>query len=174
VPVLKLLILLILLMLVYQDFKYRMVYAVLFPVLCILFVWHRWLDQESFSVIFSQCAAALLFLGAQLALLTLYFSFRFRRWTPVSGKLLAWGDILLLAAIGCYLSFLNYVLFYLLSAVATLLCWMIAQAWRKKPAAGVPLAGFQALFFAMAFIYSWVHPSFSLQDERWMYQLTGQ
>lgn len=164
---------LILFMLVYQDFKYRMVYAFLFPLLAALFVLLRWMGQESLTAIFRESARALFFLGSQLLLLTLYFSLRSKRWVLISDQLLAWGDILLLAVIGCYLSFLNYIFFYLLSAMATLLCWTVWQAGRKKPAAGIPLAGFQALFFAAAFIYSCIFPSFRLQDDYWILQLTG-
>jgi hypothetical protein len=173
VLLLKLFILLILFMLVYQDFNYRMVYAFLFPLLAALFVLLRWMGQESLTAIFRESALTLLFLGAQLLLLTIYFSLRFKRWVLISQQLLAWGDILLLAVIGCYFSFLNYIFFYLLSAAATLLCWTIWQAGRQKTARSIPLAGFQALFFAMLFVYSWLFPSFSLQDDRWLLQLTG-
>lgn len=107
----------------------------------------------------------MLFLLPQFLLLTFYFCLKQRRWVNITDGLLGWGDVLLLASIGFYLSLPVFVLFYLSSLVLVVLAWFIWQSLVKNKDRHIPLAGMQALLLAILLVANWAIFHFDLNSD---------
>ncbi|HEY2581265.1 MAG TPA: hypothetical protein VGI43_05645 [Mucilaginibacter sp.] len=161
----------VLLLIFIQDVRSRAVYWVLFPVLAILFILTSVL-QHHLPVLYWQTVLANTgFILLQLLLVSLYFSIKNGRWTFITTSLLGWGDILLLLSIAFYLSFLNFLFFYIISLTAVLLIWVIWQAATKEKNQHIPLAGLQALIFTVFLSVDWWVKFFDLTNDAWLLHL---
>lgn len=151
----------------YQDFKFRAVYWWLFPVLlfaCAEVVFLRTDLQLMFANLFYNSV----FLAIQLLLLTLYFTVKERRLVNILDGYFGLGDLLFLLAITVYLSFLNYVLFYLLSLFGIIAVGFLTQAMVKKPNPKIPLAGEQALVLVGFILVEQLHSGVNLLSDVWL------
>ncbi|MGV8879641.1 MAG: hypothetical protein ACOH2A_11485 [Sphingobacteriaceae bacterium] len=150
-----------------QDLKSRSVYAFWFPALLLLFACEQ-LSHQSILQIAKPVLINLAFLLLQFLLLSLYFSAKNRKWVNITSGLLGFGDIFFLVCIAFFLSVLNFVLFYVLSLLLILLCWLI---WMWLPGAKnrhIPLAGLQAILFGLVFIVDWFLPMIDLTRDNWL------
>jgi hypothetical protein len=164
----RVLILLVLLLIFVQDVKSRSVYWVLFPLLIVLFIisdliGHKTFDGVSQPVLFNTG-----FLCLQLLIITCWFSLKAKKWINIAVNLLGWGDILFLTAIGFYLSFINYLFFYIISLIFTLSVWLIWQFIANNKGKYIPLAGIQA-FALMGFLSAdWWIFHFDATKDYWL------
>src|SRR5687767_2383089 len=117
---LKISIIMTLLYLFYQDWKYRAVYWYVFPVLFCLLSVHS-LQGLTFNQLIIHSAYNLGFLLIQLVLLSLYFSVKHKRLVNITHEFLGWGDVLFLLCITCAFSPFNYLLFYVSSLIISAL-----------------------------------------------------
>lgn len=157
-----------LVMLFYQDMRYRAVYWVIFPVLFLLLGLPA-LKQYPKSDIITRGLINLAFLFLQLLLLSSYFSLKHKKWINITSSYLGWGDILFLLAITFFLSPLNYILFYTLSLLAVLCFSPLFYAGLDKSST-IPLAGLQAMLFAGCLTVDWNSVQFNLQSDNWLLQ----
>jgi hypothetical protein len=169
---LKVFILVVLLLIVVQDFRSRSVYWFLFPVLSVLFFiadlyLHRSFFDIGYTVI---CSCSFLLL--QYFLVSLYFSIKNKRWVNITAQLLGWGDILLLLSLTFYLSLLNLIFFYVASLIGSLMTWLVWRVLAKNENKHVPLAGLQAIFLSIVFIVDWYWLHFNLSDDAWILSLS--
>nr|WP_157247375.1 hypothetical protein [Pedobacter panaciterrae] len=112
----------------------------------------------------------LLFLTAQLFVLSIYFSARHKKIINITDNYLGWGDVLFLIAIPFYLSPVNYVLFYIVSLILVLL-YAITTAKITTNNKHIPLAGLQAALLGIAMIIDYLNPQLALYDDGWLYFL---
>lgn len=165
---LKITILLTLLFIAWQDFKFRAVYAWLFAVLLALFATSKSL-LISPMLMLSDFAFNLAFLGIQLLLLSLYFSFKAKKWTNIFKERFGLGDLFFLICIATYLSPFNYVAYYILSLLAVLifsLCW---NKFSKTKNVQIPLAGEQAIVMIVCLLISYSNEAFTLTSNHWVF-----
>jgi len=141
-----------------QDMRSRAVYWLLFPVLTALFI-----VLTGFSVV---AVINIVFLLVQFLLVSAYFSIKKRRWVNVMKGLLGWGDMLFLLSIAFYLSVLNFIFFY----IASLLFVLLFAARYKH----IPLAGLQALLFAVLLTTDWWIKPFNLTNDDWLLRLINR
>lgn len=137
---------LVLLVIIYLDFRNRTVNTFLFPLLFVLIAAYsisRASVEEvilnlSVNVVLSGCI-----LGSSL-LIT-------RRLTARPfGKLIGAGDLLFLLCISCFFRPEMYVIFFVLSNAMTLLIhWLLTKINPSKVDATIPLAGYQSIFFGV-------------------------
>lgn len=167
---LKIVILIILLLLFIQDISSRSVYWFLFPVLSICLVIVR-IQSQSLTELWQPALINIGFVTLQLLLLTLYFSFKNRRWINITAQLLGLGDVLFLLSIAFYLSVLNYLFFYITSLTAVLSFWLIFQRVTAKKSDHIPLAGLQGLIFGVFLAGEWRFGLFDLTDDTWLFHL---
>jgi hypothetical protein len=111
-----------------------------------------------------------LFLVLQFLLVSVYFSIKNRHWVNITSELLGWGDILLPLTIAFYLSVLNFLFFYIVSLVVSLLIWVIWQMIAGK-SKQIPLAGFQALCLTIFLMGDWYWKHFGAADDTWLLNL---
>lgn len=134
-----------LLVIAYQDFRWRAIHWITLPVLFILLIIKATGASSLKDIIFNFALIAG-FLLLQLLVLTLYFSVKERRPVNIIDKYLGLGDVLFFVTIAAGFSFLNYILFYIASFVIIILISVILLAMRR-PLKSIPLAGGMALCF---------------------------
>lgn len=134
----------ILLFMAWQDFKFRAVYWWLFPLLLMALAVVK-VKESNWSSLGNDWLYNGLFLGVQILCLTLYFSIKERRWVNIFKAYFGLGDLLFLCCISVYFSFLNYILFYIVSLFAIILMTLLTQVTAKKTNPKIPLAGWQAM-----------------------------
>lgn len=144
-------ILIVLCTIVYQDFKYRAVYWICFPLLAVLFGVYRIIANGLPGLL-----TDLLFTGGflllQLLILWLYFVIKYRKPVNLTNGYLGWGDILFLLAVCFYLSPVNYIVFYVVSLIVSIFYALVTRLITKKEELTIPLAGIQAFLFVMILI----------------------
>jgi len=171
VPVLQLLILLVLGMIFVQDIKSRAVHWVLFPVLLLLFVAERYLQQTRLAESWQAVLINIGFLLTLLLIVSAYFSFREGRWVNITVQLLGWGDILFLFSITFYLSVLNFLFFYIGSLILILLGWTVWQLSKKNKDKHIPLAGLQALLLGLFLACDWCWLHLNINTDDWLLKI---
>lgn len=139
--------LLCLLLVFFQDWKYRRIHVGL-PLaiaLCSFYVIHQ---KNEF--LFRSIAFNLGFLGLTLSILTLYMSLKSKQFSNPFQNYFGLGDLLFYAAIAPLFILQNYILFFILSMIFAI----GLQMGLKKIIKGntVPLAGFSALFLSMVIL----------------------
>lgn len=133
---------------IYQDFKFRAVIWIAFPVLALLGIVYSLVFEPSFTRLLMNSSVNIVFLVLQFGLLYIYFRMKRATGKLVNDKI-GLGDILFLLATCFFFSPLFFLLFYISSLAFSLLAFLL---FRKKlfPAGSlqkIPLAGFQAIFF---------------------------
>nr|WP_315422888.1 hypothetical protein [uncultured Pedobacter sp.] len=157
-------ILMVLAGMVYQDLKYRGIYWWMFPALLLLLAIST-IQVLGFSVMMAQVAKSLIFLGLQFLVLTAYISIRQKKLTNIFEGFFGLGDLLFLVAISFGFSFLNYVLFYLLSLMVVVIFSAIFGVDSKLHGKKIPLAGYQALLLILLTAGSWYTPVLNLLSD---------
>jgi hypothetical protein len=149
---------------VYQDLKYRGIYWWMFPILLLLLTISS-IQVLGFTVMIAQVVKSCLFLGLQFIALTAYISIRQKKLTNIFDGFFGLGDLLFLLAISFGFSFLNYVLFYLLSLMMVVLFTVIFGHHTKSHGKKIPLAGYQALLLMILMAASWYMPAINLLSD---------
>lgn len=154
----------------YQDLRYRAVYWFCFPLLGIFLSLLKY-NLTSLDVWFIDTVYGLSFLLVQIFLLWVYFSVKNKRLINLTNNYLGWGDILFLLVIPCYLSPVNFVLFYIISLIVVLLYTIFKSRANGFTGLQIPLAGLQALLLGLMMIIDFLLPTVALTDDSWIYPL---
>lgn len=131
---------LLLSIIVYQDFKFREITALVLFILTALFLiksvltsgWHTVMVDSGLNI---------LFLVSQFALVTIYFSARKRKIYNLLDSYLGKGDIFLMLGITVLFSVLNFIVFYVAVMLISLLVFGIFLIVSRKKNYTIPLAG---------------------------------
>lgn len=125
------------LLIIYQDFRERAISSWTIPCIVILSVYQAItsLDWEPWFLGFN-----LLFIAIQLAGITLYFSLKHRQWVNVTKDYLGWGDILFFIAISPLFSPLQFCCFFIGALLLTLIGVGVYRVCIGSVAT-IPLAG---------------------------------
>lgn len=167
----RILIILVLLTIFYQDNKERAIFWFLFPVLIGLLVADRFLQHQDIAEMWQPVAINVGFLIVLLLLVSAWFSLKIGRWVNISNRLLGWGDMLFLLSIAFYLSVLNFQFFYVCSLVMVLLVWIIWQQFSKIKDKQIPLAGLQAIIFSVFLASDWWYTHINITNDDWLLRI---
>jgi phosphoglycerol transferase MdoB-like AlkP superfamily enzyme len=156
-----------LILIFYQDMRYRAVYWWCFPVLMLLliFIKQTYVGMEDTLI---DTGFVLLFFAFQMILLWAYFAIKNKKPVNIFKHYLGLGDVLFLVALAGYLSPVNYVLFYIASLVVVLLYTLIEQKLYKQVNPQIPLAGLQASMLLLLLTASFFHTKFTLYSDFWI------
>jgi hypothetical protein len=139
---------------VYQDFKYRGVYWICFPVLAVLLSGIKILGS-GLDVFFTDGLITISFLLLQLFVLWGYFAIKHSKIVNLTKGHIGWGDLLFLLVMCLYLSPVNFILFYILSLSCALLFALFINIILNRKSITIPLAGIQALLFVGFLTVEW-------------------
>lgn len=164
----------ILLLIAYQDFRFRAVSWILFPLLAVSLMLYTRLGYPALSIqhYFLQAVLKALFISIQLLLLWGYYRLRFPAGSRALTTRLGLGDILFLYMILFYFSPLNFILFYISSLLAAFLAGLVMRGLRpgSPTAKTIPLAGLQSFFF-LIFITANIFLLYNPFDDTWLLNL---
>lgn len=128
-----------LLVVIYQDFKERLISWWLVPLLFVSFVLGHYSESvmESLTKVVSNWS----FLLLQYLLLSLYFSIKQKVWVNIANQYIGWGDIWFLVMIAFAFSFIHFILVFVSGLVFSLLLFFILKSTKIIKQKTVPLAG---------------------------------
>ena len=129
-----------------QDVKYRAIHWLLFPSLlvCILSFKYNSIDLKN---IFTNN----LFLIFMMTSLTLYLTLKFKKLILITNGFFSAGDILFLVVITPLFTFSEFVSFFTLGTIITLLIHLISLLIKKQKT--VPYAGYMSLITAFFLLF---------------------
>lgn len=129
------LLVILLLIIFYQDLRYRAVIWFLFPLLFCAAIWYNY-DRINPEILFLN----ILFIVFLLSMLTLYVSARQKKLTAVWKGFFSWGDILFIIAIIPLFDFISYIYFFTFGTLFTLMIHCFVVRFTKNKT--VPYAGY--------------------------------
>lgn len=132
-------ILLILMVMGLQDFRYRAISWYAFPLLAILML----LGNKDFSI--TEAFVNICFLLINFSLATLIISLNNQRFTNLLKSHIGWGDLLMLLCLSLYFSPVNFFVFYLSSLVFIAIATGTYMLLAKPKNYTIPLAGMQGM-----------------------------
>lgn len=141
---LKLILLLIFAIVLYQDYKDRLVYWFLYPVIGIL-VFGIQLYAVPMELVFLNSVLNLLFVGILLGVSFIYMKFRKLSFQNAIGL----GDVLFFIFLSFGFATISFIVLFVFSLVFSLLLHVVFQ--NKNQLKTVPLAGYMSLFFGVVY-----------------------
>ena len=156
-------IILILLLIAYQDFKERAVYVWIFPVLSGLFLTKNFIEIPYSTYLFNT-GINLGFCLIQYFVLTLYFSIKNKQLINIADQLIGWGDIVFALVLCVAFPPLTFFCYYLLSLIIAALIGLYFKSQNKT----IPLAGIQAIVLIIWIIIINFIIRFSINDDAWI------
>jgi hypothetical protein len=148
---------------------YRAVTWYLFPILMIGLLSTRLLSGEPFAVISQSALVNIAVVLLILLVLTVYLWLRNGRVLNPTKDYLGIGDILFFGVVACYLSVLNFIIFFNVSLLCAILLYLLFRRVTKSKY--IPLAGFQALVFIVFLVGDRCYFHFHITDDAWLLRL---
>ena len=144
---LKLLLLLVFTLVLYQDFKSRLVYWFLYPIIGIL-AFAIQLHSLPLSIALTNLGGNLVFVVLILAVSMIYVRFRKLDFKNTIGI----GDILFFLFIAGTFSIVSFLVLFVFSLLFSLILHLVLS--NKNEQSTVPLAGYMSLFFGAVYAIS--------------------
>jgi hypothetical protein len=155
----------------YEDFRYRAVSWILFPVLAFLgFLFSIYMNSPVQTILGNALINTFIII-TQLALLKLFFILCRPADAALSGKI-GEGDIYLIGATVFFFSPVNFILFLVSSLIFTLVAHLLfaKASLYTTSVKTIPLAGFQSFFIILCITYGLIF-KLNLTDDSWLYNL---
>ena len=157
---------------VFQDFKYKAISWIILP---LLFVFTLISAFQKNAVIYvgEQFILNMAFILFQLAMVTVYFSVKNRKMINIWNTYLGLGDLLFFIILAGSFSFINFVLVYLSSLFIIIVAYALYRIIKKDGSEQIPLAGGMAavMIFCLLFKNS---KNLNFYDNTFVLALSGQ
>ncbi len=167
----------VLLAILFQDCKSYSVYAFYFPILGLLLLARNYYwSHLSISEIGERFIFNFLFLLLQGSLVSLYFSIKNKRWVNIFQNQFGAGDALLLVTLAIGFSFINFVLFYVVSLCFVLGMSLLISTFHgetpenRSKSKKIPLAGLQAGLLIVYLLAIQIKPVLENLPQKWFYE----
>ncbi|MHC0446369.1 hypothetical protein ACWA1F_13245 [Flavobacterium sp. 3-218] len=147
---LKLILIILFALVLYQDYKSRMVYWFLYPIIGI-FAFAIQVNAVPVSVALVNFGFNLLFVVFLLSVTAIYIKFKKLDFRNTIGI----GDVLFFVFIAASFSIVSFWVLFVFALIFSLLLHLILTA--KKEPATVPLAGYMSLFFGVVYAVSFCY-----------------
>lgn len=147
------LLLIILAIISYQDLKSRAISWWTIPMLLGSIIYLR-LQEQTWEQLAIESILNIGFLTLQFFLISLYFSVKERKLINIADVYLGWGDILFLLPVAFLFSTVNFIIFYISSIIVVLLAFVFYKNLINQKIETIPLAGGQAIYLFLLFIFS--------------------
>jgi hypothetical protein len=147
----RILIFIFLIFIFYQDYKYRAVSWILFPIGFILFA----AESIHYGDLYEQALIFLLNIGICLfvfILLLIYFSIKNKKITNIIDHYIGLGDLLFIIIISIGFSAINFILFLNISLFFILIMYLALYKVLKFKNDKIPFAGLLSLFYLVYFV----------------------
>lgn len=156
--------LILLSLVVYQDFKQREISWILLPLLFISFALKAFFVVQMKEIVFA-ILFNIGFIVFQLFFLTLWVSFKNKRWVNIINVQLGLGDILFFIAITSAFATIQFIVFYVVSITVTLAGFIIYKLRLKNVNPEIPLAGAMSAILIFFIVLSIILPQFNFYGD---------
>lgn len=149
---------------IYQDFKSRAISWFLIPLLIIAFVIYGLLslDMKQFATYFAINLSLLLI---NLLVVTLFISIKEKKLTNIIDKYLGLGDVLFFLVLATVFSPINFILFFIGSILLTTFVYGVIILVNKQKQMLIPLAGAMSVLLILTIIAQHFIPSFNFYQD---------
>ena len=149
---------------VYQDFKSRAISWFLIPLLVIAFIWGGLLslDLKQFSTYFGVNLSLIII---NLLGVTIFISVKEKKLTNIIDTYLGLGDVLFFLMLATVFSPINFILFFLGSIFITTIVYGLVAIASKQKQALITLAGAMSILLILTIIAEQVIPSFNFYQD---------
>lgn len=145
--IIKIVAVLLLAIIFYQDVKSRSVHLVLFISLFMVGLFQQFLYVFNFYALLK----IVLFLGVNIAGLFIYYSIKNKKiFNPIDNGI-GLGDVVFFLAIAPFFEFRNYMLFFISGLIISIVLYGFSVLYKKKQQT-IPLAGYLSFYLGIAFI----------------------
>ncbi len=148
---LKIGLLVLLILITYQDFKYRAVSWVLFPLGFAALLWIQLLEKNH-SLFMAYSLVNLLMIAIHLIVISLYFSLKEKEFVLITKNKLGLGDVLCLIILCMGFSPINFICFMLLVLITGLVITLSLKLFIQKLNPKIPLASYLSMGFIVVLI----------------------
>lgn len=138
-------ILLILIIIAFQDFKERKITAILLPIILILSIIYQ-VKKYSIAQVIENSVVNLFVIVVQLLILTIVFSIKQKKIVYLYEEMLGWGDILFLPIICIFFAPITMLFFY---TACLLIITIVYYFSNKSSNKTIPLAGGLSILLAI-------------------------
>lgn len=161
--VFQLALILLLGLIAWQDFRFRAVNWIFFPVFLLL-AYFSTASEVGYQEAFLTTGINIGFLSINLLFVFLYLSIKNKTIINFTGDFFGWGDILFLVALAALVSPANFILFFIASLMLVCLLVLIIARLRNS----IPLAGLQSVFLLPVFVVNWFSSSSLFHNQQWL------
>lgn len=137
----------LLLVICYQDLRYRAVMWILFPLLAGICFWYNYGQTDWTAILLN-----VLFVLFLLAGLTAYISVKRKQLTAIWNGFFSWGDILFILAITPLFEPIHYIYFFTFGTLITLLIHLSVMRFTSDKT--IPYAGYLSLVSILYVIFT--------------------
>lgn len=166
---LKIILLVVMLYIAYEDFRFRAISLYSIVVFLIAAVSYSFLLQGIQPAVYSTLWN-LAIAGVQLAVTYLYFRFIKKQREGFVNNTLGVGDLLFYIPVLFLFSPLNFIIIHILSLFIVLVAFVIYKSF-YKPLSTVPLAGGLSVIMLAALVSSWLYLPAALYDDMFIADL---
>lgn len=139
-----------LLVISYEDFSYRAIRIIFFPLLCGALIVKK-LVTGSWTIFFTELTFNLIYLSVLFFLSFMYLRLKYKAQLAHALSYIGMGDILFLLSLACWFEPISFFVFVVGSLIFSLIFHFIflycSKSYQQKLT--VPLAGFQSICFVV-------------------------
>jgi len=157
----KILMILLLIGTIYQDFKTRSISWYLLAMLAAVFILNA-LKYHETNVMIRYVFYNIGITTIMLAAVSVYFKLKYRQGLNLINKQLGFGDILILYILCLGFSPLNFVAFLLMAFLLTLIIHITGSIITRRKSRTIPLAGYLSVFYLSISLIAWFINGFDL------------
>ena len=154
----------------WQDFRSRQIAWWLLPIIALVLLKIA-LRNNSATEVGKEFSINIFFLLIQFSLLWIWFSLKNKKVTKIIDQQIGFGDVLFMICIALAFSPANFLLFYTIGMIATLLLTIIVRIFLSTIKSEIPLAGALALPLIVLFLWRIIDPSKNFYSDEWLMQL---
>lgn len=162
--VIKIVTIFFLLLVIYQDFRVRMITWWYIPLLFLGLLFIS-LQHVLFGELLKYFIINTSFILLQMIVLTIFYTIKKRKLTNIINKYIGLGDILFFLVLCVGFSPVNFIIFIVSGLILTIICFSIYGIASKKKEYRIPLAGMLAVFLCVVFIIKKINPGLDLFND---------
>lgn len=151
---LNILLVLLLVLCIVQDWKYRGIHFLVFPILFALTLSINRLQKFDLT----ELGYSLIFIGTNLLVLSIYLSIKNKGFVNIFKNYLGIGDVLFFVAMAPLFSFRNYILFFITGMLISMVFHLLLGRFQKHD--NIPLAGYLSIYILVLIGINYLSPNF--------------
>lgn len=154
---------------IYQDFKSREISWFLIPLLFVAGIANALYHIELFEFT-SYVGINLSIIILNLLGVTLFISLKEKKLKNIIDSYLGLGDVLFFLVLTTIFSPFNFILFFIGSILITSIVYVGVILFKQQKQTLIPLAGAMSLLLVIALVVQYIHPSFNFYQDLFIFE----